>query len=83
MKSPASKDSCCRFNIIDQNIMECSFETLPPDRLKACIVRNSNKKKKQEEVEAYRKTLDGSCTNQSQSFTTLKTKCITPTHEAI
>lgn len=42
IKNPIFKDSWCKFDIIDQNVKECSFEQPFPGGFEACIIVNTN-----------------------------------------
>ena len=52
------KDYCCKFNIIDENIKECSFEQFPHNIMEAYLIWNISHESKNKEAKAYKKILD-------------------------
>lgn len=44
MNSPSVKDSCCRVDIINQCVKECSLGSFSHDGLEACLIGIKNNK---------------------------------------
>lgn len=60
IKNHSFGDRCCKTDVIDHYVKECSFESLPTNGLEACIIGSVYARRKNEESNAYKKLLDES-----------------------